>query len=67
VQDLCGYLNCQISIGIFYGNLPDEIVEHLKENILLKFNGGEVSKVIPDDMVITLKPDKWNHFLFFEI
>jgi len=53
--------------NIFHGDIPEEIVEHLKSNILLQFNRGDPLKVIPDDVSITLKLDKKSKFLSFTI
>lgn len=67
IQSLTGDVSCAIIINIFYGDIPEEIVEHLKTSILVQLNRGEAIKLEDDGISITTKNDKKSKFLIFTL
>lgn len=54
-------------INVYYGDLPDEIVEYLSKNIIIQLNRGEAIKLEDDGLTITFKNNKKNKFLIYTI
>jgi hypothetical protein len=57
VHSLEATVNCVVLFNVYYGNLPNFLIDQLENSIVVQMNRGEAFKLEDDGIVIKLKKD----------